>query len=262
MNLRDGVFDVRMALGEAQANLWSDDEIIRHLNQSARRMCNKAQSLKSFDAFETAQITLPDGSKQFAQEYILPIDIDELIDAKFWAGSLFPLKLCQEEDVQIGARVGGLPFWLYVVQGRRFLTHQTATGICKQDLPPNDGGDPRTIIGLYPMPTGVIPIYLWYLKWHQDMKTPFDEVMIPNAFGRAWIAWAVARCKEKESAITEAQYWDGIHDAGTQEYVDYMMAQGQSMSPATFTNRPQHPAFLRGLNTVIVVPNTAGLTSP
>lgn len=252
MNLRDGVLAVRQAIGEIVANFWSDQEIVDHLNVSARRMCSEAQCLQSEYVFNAAQVVMPDGTSQYAQEYALPIDVDQVIQASYYLGSVFPLRVVQQGQVQVGTRISGLPIVMYMRTNARQLTHHTATGIQVQPFPPNDGGNPRTVIGLYPVPNSAIPIYIGFLQWHPMLRNAFDEVFIPDRFKQGWVGYAIARCKEKESALQEAQYWDGIHQAIKQEFIDYMTTQGQEMTPPTFSNRPASPGFLGGNNVIIV----------
>ena len=262
MNLRDGVYAVRTKIGEMIPNLWSDDEIIEELNVSARRMCSAAQYLQSFSTFSTHEMVMPDGTTQFAQEYVLPIDVDQIIGAAYFAGTLFPLIPCPRESVQLGGKVGGIPWYFYEKKQTKFLTQQTNNGnIQVTPLSPNSNGDAKTVIGLYPVPQSVLPIYIWYLEWHPNLKNAFDEVQIPDRFKQGWIGYAVARMKEKESAIAESQYWDAIHDKYTQEFVDYMIQNGQEICPPIYSNRPIPPYFLRGANTVLVVAQNPGVTN-
>jgi hypothetical protein len=250
LNLRDGVLAVRNRLGEIQPEFWSDDEIIQDLNVSARRMCSAAQSLMSFGTFNTSQTE--DGS--YAQEYILPVDVDQITGASYYSGVLFPLVPVNQNAVQLGGRVSGIPWYFYERKWTKVLTPQLADGtIGMQPFPPNQSNNARTVIGLYPIPDSPLPIYIWYLQFHPDLKFAYDEVQIPDRFKQAWIAYAVARGKEKESAIEEAQYFDAQHEKGTQDFIDYMITNGQEISSPTYSNRQTPPYFLRGASTVLVV---------
>ena len=261
MNLQTGVLAVRNKLGEIIPNRWSDNEIIQELNVSARRMTSAAQSLESAIIFKTQKILMPDSTMQFAQEYLLPIGCDCLTMARFYSGTEFPLQVVERSQVQLGSLVSGLPFYIWITKNSRVLTHHTCTGLQTIPLPPNDGGDARTIVGLYPVPNAEMPVYLAFIEFHPNMKGPFDECQIPDRFMDAWVSYAVARCVEKQSDFTGAQYYDAKHEAGTQAFIDYMVDNGQEINAPVFLNRPQTAGFLRGANTVIICNQNVGQTN-
>jgi hypothetical protein len=258
MQLRDGVLAVRNNIGEIVPQFWSNDFIVDALNVSARAMTSEAQSLQTFATFNTKQ--LPSGV--WAQEYILPGDIDQIIGAAYLSGVVFPLTPVPRESVQLGSYVGGIPMYFYEKQYTQELTHQTPTGIEMEAINPNDLAGSRCTIGFYPVPQQVLPVYIWYQQWHPQMKNPTDLCLIPDKFKQGWIAYAVARCKEKEAAMQEAQYWDGVHMRVKQEFVDWRITNGQEITPPTFSNRPLPPYFLRGASSVIVVAQNPGLVNP
>lgn len=260
MSLQKGVLAVRNAIGELLPNLWSDDEIVDHLNISAKDLCSTAQYITSFATFSTASIVMPDGTTQFAQEYILPVDVDTITGASFLSGTLFPLTPVQREAVQLGGYVGSIPFYFYTKRVTDSLTPQTTNGIQRINLPPERGND-RVAIGLYPIPQSVLPVYIWYIAWHPDLVNPYDICQVPLKFKQPWIAYAVARCKEKISAISEAQYWDAIFEKGKQAFLEYQIQNGQDITPPTYSNRPVPPYFLRGANTVLVIAQNPGMSN-
>ena len=92
---------------------------------------------------------------------------------------------------------------------------------------------------------------------HKQMKNPMDTVGIPDRFALPWYAYAIARMKEKEGALADAQYWQQIHEAGTDEFVQWSMDNCQQISPPYYSNKPLPPYFLRGSTSVIVVAQTA-----
>jgi len=127
--------------------------------------------------------------------------------------------------------------------------------------PPGSNSDAHTVIGLYPIPNTALPIYFWYLQWHPNMKNPADECQVPDRFQQGIVAYAVARLKEKESAIGEAQYFDAQHQQYTQELIDWAIDNGQQITPPVYSNRPIPPYFLRGANTVLVIAQNPGVTN-
>lgn len=248
MNLRDGLIATRNKLGEIVPQFWSDDDLIADLNVSARRMVSSAQYLQSFATFNTA--VAEDGT--WAQEYVLPLDVDQIIGAAYFSGVVYPLTPVPREAVQLGGLVGGIPFYFYTKKTTKTLTSQVSTGIKVTSLGPRSN-DSRTVIGLYPIPQQVLPVYIWYQQWHPNLIQDDDEVQIPDRFKLPWVAYAAARGKEKESDITMAAYYDALHDKGTEEFVEYQTTNGQEITPPIYSNRPIPPYFLRGASTVIVV---------
>jgi hypothetical protein len=259
VNLRDGVFQVRLAFTEFRSRFISDTEIVIALNTSAKRMCSKAQNLQSFFQFETNIIqddnSLANGSWQ--QEYVLPIDVDQVIGAAYYAGVVFPITPVGREVVQLGGKVGGIPWYFYIKQFSRTLTPQVSGGnIVEIPLQGELSEQYRTVMGLYPIPNSGIPVYLWYIETHRTLKNPLDTVGIPDRFALPWYAYAIARMKEKEGALSDAQYWQQLHDAGTDEFVQWSMDNGQQLTPPYFSSKPLPPYFLRGSSSVLVVAQT------
>ena len=253
MYLWQGVLRVRQALNELQPWLFSDDEIVAVLNESARRMCSAAQFLNGFSTFTT--------TPNF-QEYVLPADVDQITMVSYLSGVLFPIAIVPRESIQIGGKVGGIPFWGYVSKQTRVLTPQNNNaGLDQIPLNPNDGGDSRTVLGLYPIPNGELPVYIHYLMWHPQMVNPEDICQIPDRFMQGWASYAIARMKEKQSAFDEAAYFDAQHDRYMQEFVDYMTTNGQEITAPQYQNRSLSPYFLKGASTVLVVAQNPSVTN-
>ena len=130
MNLRDGLIATRNKLGELVPQFWSDDDLIADLNVSARTMCSAADYLQSFVTFTTTK----DSQGNWAQEYVLPIDVDQIIGASFFSGVVYPLTPVPRESIQLGGLVSGLPFYIYFKKTTQIMTPQTPTGIVAQSL--------------------------------------------------------------------------------------------------------------------------------
>ena len=114
---------------------------------------------------------------------------------------------------------------------------------------------------MYPIPNSPLPIYIWYQQWHPNLKNPDDEVQIPDRFKLGWVSYPTARGKEKESDIAMAQYYDGLHAKGMEDFIEYQATMGNEITPPMYSNRPIPPYFLRGSNTVIVIAQNPGLTN-
>jgi hypothetical protein len=224
-------------------------------------MCSKAQNLQSFFSFETkiidveGQDSAQKGSWQ--QEYALPIDLDQIIGMSYFLGTVFPINPVDRAGVQLGGHVGGIPWYFYIKMSSRTLTPQINDGsIAMIPLAGELSNEYRTIIGLYPIPQSGIPVYLWYIEVHPTLKNPMDYVAIPDRFALAWYSYAIARLKEKEGALTDAAYWQKLHDEGCEEFVQWAMDNNQQLVPVTYGNKPLPPTFLRGSSSVIVVAQT------
>lgn len=262
MNLRDGVLWCRLQLTELRAHFYSDTEIIIHLNDAAQKMTSAAQCNNGFVTFTTRQIGGDgDDSDVWAQEYVLPLDVDQITGVSYVAGNIFPLVPAKRENLQLGSYVGGIPIYFYEKKNTRILTQQVANGIHEYPIAPTLGPDPRTTIGLWPVPQQATPIYVWYIGYHPTMQNPFDPVNIPPRFKKAWCAYAMARLKEKEGALTDASYWDTIHENGTQEFIEWQITNGQEISMPSYSTERYPQGFLRGASSVIVVAQNPGLTN-
>ena len=263
MNLRDGVFQVRAAFTEMRSRFLSDTEIIIWLNTSAKIMCQKAQNLQSFFTFNTKIYQADDindpnvpavGSGSYQQEYALPIDVDGIIGAAYFKGVVLPLKMVDRELVQVGGRVSGNPFYCYIKEFTRTLTSQVAGGTIQQIALTGELSEQyRTVIGLYPVPAANIPIYLWYIERHKQMKNAMDTVGVPDAYALPWYAYAVARAKEKEGAVADATYWQQIHDKGTDEFVQWAADNMNQISPPYYSHTALPSYVLGGSSSVIIV---------
>ena len=264
MQAIDGIFQTRMALVEGRSHYFSDTEIYMALNVSAKRMCSKAQNLSSFFSFNTQIIEVAgqDANQKgsWQQEYALPIDVDQIIGMAYFAGVVFPITPVGREVVQLGGHVGGIPWYFYIKPLTRTLTPQIDDGsIVAIPLQGELSAQYRTVIGLYPIPQSNIPVYIWYIEVHPTLKNPRDPVAIPDRFMLPWYAYAVARMKEKEGALTDAAYWDAIHEKGTEEFVQWSMDNCQQLVPAYYSSKPLPPYFLRGSTSVLVISQSPGI---
>jgi len=127
MNLQQLVLAVRNKVGEITPEFWSDTEVVAEINQAARRMCSVSQLLQQFATFNTMQVT-EGGTLQWAQEYVLPLDVDQVIGAAYFSGVVFPLLPAPREGVQLGGLVSGIPWYFYIKKFTQTFTPQGSTG--------------------------------------------------------------------------------------------------------------------------------------
>ena len=263
MLARDGVFKVRMRLGEGRSRYWSDAEILDDLNTSLKILSSCAQNLNETYQFTTQVIETaganPAQQGSWQQEYALPVAIDQIIDVKYFAGVLFPLVPILSNEVKVGGHVGGIPWYFYIKPYTRTLSPQINDGsIAVIPLAGELGAEYRTVFGIYPVAQSGIPITIEYIPFHPQLKNPMDPVALPEMFKDTWIAYAIARGREKEGALTDAAYWDAQFEKGKQAYLEWSIDQNQQLTPPSYTNRPYLSPLMRGSTSVIVVSQNPG----
>lgn len=258
MQLRDGVLAVRQRIGELEPNFFTDYEIVLELNTAAKDMCSEAQSIQAVEQFTTTQVE----DETWAQEYILPSNVDQVLAVSYFQGALFPLKYANRSDLQVGGYVPGLPQCFYLNTKTQFLSPQIAGGsINVQPMNPNTAQQGNIVLGLWPVPAQETPIYVWYLAFHPEMINPLDWCLIPSRFKKAWTSYAIARMKEKAEALDAAKYYDAQYEEGKLKYIEYMQTNGQELSPPTFSNSPSTYANLRGSSVMLVVAQNPGVSN-
>jgi hypothetical protein len=220
--LRDGVYQTRIRLGELQPDYWSDEEIIYDLNHAAQDLCSSAGNLTDF-----RKVPFPEG----VQEVALDVAVDQIISVSYYSGQLFQIPALNEAaQVQVANQVTGIPIAWYTKTATRVLSPQGVSGdIMPSSLTPSNqtGQDYVTVLGLWPLPIAPYEINLSFVAFHPFVTKPLDPMAVDARFARTWVAYAVARGKEKESAFEEAQYFQAQYDAGKQEFMP-TLARGSS----------------------------------
>lgn len=256
LTLRDGVYKVRTMLGELVENYWYTNDIIQDLNFAAIDMCSEAQNLETY--FTS---TYPANT----QEVACPAWMDKIMAVAVYSGQLFQLECAEDPtDVQVASRCGGTPSVFYTKIGAPSMSPQgtpsnTTSSIVEVPLlKPPEVNDMSTILGLWQIPSDDIPVHIWCTRHHPFQTKPMDPIYIPSRFVQAWIAYAIARGKEKESMLDEAQYWQGIFDTGKKAMTDFFIMRNQLKTPPTYGNGGG-ALFGRGSSSVIFVDQSPGL---
>jgi len=192
--------------------------------------------------------------------------VDQITGVSYVSGTIFPLMIGKRENIQIGSYVGGIPIQCYIKKNCRTMQQQVADGIITMPIPQSVGPDPRTVLGFFPIPQSALPIYIWYDQFPAIMQNPFDPVNIPARFKKGWCAYAMARLKEKEGALSDAQYWDNIHlndpVSGLTAFIEWQATQGNEVSPPTYSNdRNVLGGYRNPSSSVIVVSQQPGYTN-
>jgi hypothetical protein len=218
MNLAALRLEVRYVLDDLLAQYWSDQEINIWLNEGAKTMCTRSQTLNS--AIQMPAIPLQ-------QEYILPRDVDEVTNVTFSQGMLIKVHFMDQRKIQ-RFWAGGIPNYYYT----RFGTLQTMNLTSQSNItvaPANTSQSkkPEYILGIYPVPTNSNPITVSYKARHYDMDLDLDEPAIPEEFQRGIIYYAVALGKMREEAYEEAKENQALFSAYAQSCKEKMDNQGQ-----------------------------------
>lgn len=256
LTLRDIVYQVRVKLGELIPNFWSDADIIYDVNCGLKDMCSAAQNLET-----AVQFTWPNqpGTTTPMQESPLQPNVDQIIGVGIYSGQFFQLNALDASDVQIANKVQGIPIGFYTRTDTKILTPQGNVNTNTGDIqlvplvPANpQGQDYTTVLGMWPVPLTNYDTTVWYTQTHPFVTKPLDSVAVPDRFQQFIVAYAVARSKEKESALDEAKYYDLKYEQGKQAMVDYYISHKQLR---TF---PQYggttwPSLARGSSSIIFI---------
>lgn len=243
--LRDGVLAVRNRLGEGNAWLYQDVDIVRDLNRSASTMVRKAQANGS---------TYPGSTTAGQQEYEMPLDFDTAIDVRVNIGTLYPITFTVQQNLQYGSYVSALPLSGYFRRGT-VLTSLSPAPAGEVVLPPSlEGAPPRWILGLYPLPSQVYSFFVDYYATHPIMQNPLDQCLIPDDTDifDGWVAYAIAQGKEKQQDYGGADRALAQHRAGVQLFCDYMLAAQWQINPPVYGGS-QNP-LLQSPSVVVFAP--------
>ena len=257
MNLRDGVVMVRDRLGEGSPWFFDTNSIIRDLNHSARALCSNAQSLRETYASVTALDPLA-GSGVYSQEYMLPADLEYAYNGRIQIGIPYPLDFRTQEELQLGAFTPSAPFRAYVRFGRQ-KSQQIPGGAIQIETPPaSKVGTAHWWIGFWPVPAAAYNFWVNYIAYHPWMADPMSPLCLPDTgeWADIWVAYAVARGKEKEGDLVAAAALDAKFNAGMEAYKNYML---KSMS-AIIRPRWGGTQMAPGPSVVILAPTASQLS--
>jgi hypothetical protein len=257
LTLRDGIYQTRTRIGELIANFWVDEDIIYDLNYAAQDMCSEAQYLETAVQFLWPNVP---GTNVPIQEAPLQPWVDQILSVAIYSGQLFQLQCVDAADVQIASRVGNIPLLFYTKTGSTIMSPQGTSGqpgsgdISLLPVMPALPNTPEftTVLGLWPIPSSNYDTTIWCTRFHPFMDNPLSICAIPARYSQGWIAYAVARCKEKESAFDEATYYQGIYDKHKAEFVQYCISHKQLKTPPTYGGTVW-PSLARGSSSIIFI---------
>lgn len=229
MNRGQMRLEVRRAIGELTADLWSDSEINDWLNEGAKILISNSQALQAIYQLTTVAAQ---------QEYVLPDFIDEVFNLTLNYNGLRSLTNVRPEQVQLGTFMQGIPGWFYTRYLSQQTGDQTSSGITVDDVDPQ-GQHSKFVLGLFPCPNSALQLTVSYYARHFEMKTDGAVPQVPPEFRRGIVAYATALAKEKEGAYGEA-------DRKRKEFSDFsdrlrekMICDGQSEFPCVTTDEDE-----------------------
>jgi len=257
-SVADALIDVRIKIGELQpgSGKWSDQMICHYLTRSARRMCAAAQYLNGFVelAFN------PTSATASYQEAALPDDCDSVDYVKWFQGSLFDLKRLSARQSKTGYKVSSIPTHYYTFTDATQFTPQGPSGTITPS-PVQSGTNlqaraGKTILGLFPPPSAGGNAHVWYVAFHPrlDPQRLEDQILIPDMFFDAFTAYAVARCKEAESAYDEVAIFDQLHQKGIADFTEWATAQ-QALGEGPQWGTQSQVAFHESSSVVVIGTN-------
>jgi hypothetical protein len=255
LTLRDGVYQTRVKLGELIPNFWNDEDIIYDLNYAAQDMCSEAQCLEV-----PVQFLWPNapGTTVPMEEAALQPWVDQILSVAIYSGQLFQLQAVDAADVQIANKVGNIPLLFYTKTSTLSMSPQgagTSTGdITIIPVSPSlpNATEPTTVLGLWPIPSQNYDTTIWCTRFHPWMDNPQSICALPARYSRGWIAYAVARAKEKESAIDEATYYQQIYDQHKVAFTQYCISRKQLKTPPSYGGTAW-PSLARGSSSIIFI---------
>lgn len=215
---------VRILLDEQEANLFSDAEIDRQINQGAIHACRATQCLQFPFQLDT---------EEDRTEYACQAQTTDIIQVLYSDGSTsWKLKLMPADIAKAGSRVSsGRPTHYYVKPFiSQFMEQDTSSQIVLSQL---DSGKPnkyRSVVGIYPAPSNageLITVDSFIV--HPRMKKDTDECLLPDGYEDCAIYFAVFKGLLKQKFYAEAKTYQDLFSQMVDSLADYR-AQDASVS--------------------------------
>jgi hypothetical protein len=227
MNLREMILEVRSAIDDQSARMWTDTEITRWLNQAVRIMCSTALPLQAvYSTTTTASI----------QEYVLPEDVVRVYSVGFYNGIVYWLRPADFAQAQPGTLITGIPSSFYLKNRTTQLAPQTSTGITPAAQDANNPTAPRIILGLLPVPSSASTLLVYYFSRHTLLNVDTQEPQIPEEFHDGICAYAIGKAKEKDLAYEEGQLFLQRFRDHTEALKNSTFLDGQDLAFPHVTN--------------------------
>ena len=222
-DLRELREQVRILLDEQEANLFSDAEIDREINKGAVHATRATQCLQ----FPFQKVTEADKA-----EYGCIAQTTDIIRVAYSDGSTtYDLKRMRAAEAGLGTKVtGDRPTHYYVRPYiSQFMEQSSTNAISLTDINTRDKNDWRTIIGLYPAPSGAgDTITIDAFIAHPRMKKDTDRCLLPDGYEDCAIHFAVFKGLLKQKFYAEAKTHQDLYEGMVASLQDYQ-AQAPSV---------------------------------
>lgn len=225
--------EVRRALFEMTADLFTDAEITAWLNEAAKTMVKIAKPVDVAYSFNPTQIGV---TGVYNHEYAMPEGCDEIFEVflENTDNQLTPLPLKSYKSLHATTgNASGVPAWCYTRKYSFTYTRRTTSGIDTTAISgvTEESQEPRIILGLYPKPTSTTPtIWVHYYGRHFTMAQDADVPVVPYEYRRGMVHYATAMAMIKDAANMDSDWHMGKFTNYANQFKEDMISKGQDLS--------------------------------
>lgn len=200
--LRD---EVRGLMNDVDADLITDREINKWLNEGLVHLTLKAQMLEDSCQFDTV-------ANQ--REYPLPFRSGDIKSVWFYTGSrqheLLPRRF--EQATEGSRQTSNVITHYYKRLNTANIHTQDSTSAITRNTNGNKGTDqiPMYVVGLFPTPTVAQKVTVYMYIPHPKLRKSRDLVRIPEEFHFGPVAYALFKAYSKEKAYAEARHYSEV----------------------------------------------------
>lgn len=215
--------EARGLMNDVDADLVTDRELKRWLNEGLAHLTLHAQMLEDIYQFNTA-----DGVK----EYPLPMNCGDVKDVWYFTGSrqrrldAISIELTMEGSRQ----TSGILTHFYKRLNTHTLIQQDEMGAISRKTKGSRAKDrrPKYVLGVFPTPTMVTQVTCRVGLVHPTLRNVRDEVLIPFQFHFAPVAYALFKAYSKEKAYAEARHYAEVWQDLLDKASDWKRSDGGS----------------------------------
>ena len=221
-DLQDLLDECRGLMNDQDADLITDREFIKWINEGLVHMCNKGQLLEDVFQFNTVADK---------HEYPLTVDSGDIANVWFFTGSRqHELEERKMAKCMEGSRQSSSILTHYY---KRLHTHATtsqdSTGAITRNVTGSRARDrkPRYVLGLFPTPSDVFTITVRMIIPHPRLRKSRDQILIPFEFHFGPVAYALFKAYSKEKAYAEARHYAEVWNDMLDQCRDWSIAQAR-----------------------------------
>lgn len=201
-DLRD---EVRGLMNDVDADLITDRELDRWLNEGLVHLTLQAQMLEDSYQFDTVADQ---------REYAIPFQSGDIKSVWYYTGSRqHELELLRFNQSMEGSRqTSNIITNYYKRLNTANTVSQDSTSAITRGTRGNAGTDkiPLYVIGLFPTPTVAQKVTVFMYVPHPKLRKSRDLIRIPFEFHFGPVAYALFKCYSKEKAYAEARHYSEV----------------------------------------------------